>query len=112
MASISYKKTLMDLTGFLSGNDKIYYDFLKLFDTPSGMKIPDDFPVSVKEFYTELDGFRMEWIHADFLDAAFVSGRVNILQSEKLVSDWKDILWFDFTEENDPIRTFRILDFF
>ncbi|TAF03409.1 MAG: hypothetical protein EAZ77_17330 [Nostocales cyanobacterium] len=70
-----------------------------------------DVPKQILSFYENSNGFELDWEmlsspHPDVL------GMVKILSLVEVIQDWKDVVYFEDTELDDPIRTFRPFDFF
>jgi hypothetical protein len=59
-------------------------------------------------FWKEADGLVLEWHEKD----GEATGRIEILPLERVLGDWKEVIWFDFTPEDDLARKLHPLDFF
>ncbi len=61
------------------------------------------------EFYNTVNGFLFKW---DTINDSDNSGFINILEADKAFIEGKDIVYFDHTPEDSPMRDFYIIDFF
>lgn len=69
-------------------------------------------PDSIKTFYSQLNGVITHWIHSDNKNDPSITGHVKLLSAKDVGSIGRDIIWFDHTPTNDPLRLFKIIDFF
>ncbi|MBD1848308.1 hypothetical protein H6F89_34170 [Cyanobacteria bacterium FACHB-63] len=67
-------------------------------------------PSSIFDFHQELNGLNIEWsIEGEEPD---IKGVVKILSLQKILQDWRGVVYFDFTAEQERIRYFHPIDFF
>ncbi|MGD1842757.1 MAG: hypothetical protein ACFB0B_17950 [Thermonemataceae bacterium] len=64
----------------------------------------------LRAFYKEMDGFRLKWNVND--DNPDNYGSINILKTKDAFTDGVDLVYFDHTPANAPLRSFYIIDFF
>lgn len=57
----------------------------------------------------EMDGLTVLWTSEDDPE---ILGAVKILPASEIFQDWEEVVYFDFTPEDDRIRYFRPIDFF
>jgi len=70
-------------------------------------------PAGVEDFYTELNGFTLEWRHSvDEVSHGDLSdhGLINILPIDEVFGDWHGVTWFseDNDEEFRPVKPFDL----
>ena len=71
------------------------------------------------------EGLEAFWREVSYVDIAWscpnpipeaqeetLTGSVHLLAPSKVFGPWRDIIWFDFVEEEHPYRALRPLDFF
>ena len=109
---IDYSALLKDLRTQLNTASGITVDELYIAFGGSSRSIPAQFPPSIQSFYKKLSSFELAWKSNQFNDQLSLTGCAKILPVQEVDSDWKEVLWFDHTPADDPIRNFRILDFF
>lgn len=63
------------------------------------------------QFYSECNGITINW-QAKEDDNGEIAGKVNLLPFNQAIVNWKGVVYFDDTPENDLIRRFFIIDFF
>lgn len=68
-------------------------------------------PQQLISFYEDSDGFELDWEMLDAPDPD-VLGKVGILSLADLLRNWENVVYFDDTEPDDPIRSFHPFDFF
>lgn len=112
MVMTDYPTLLKTLRSTLEATPEIQIDELYIAFGASSKQLPAHFPESIKTFYKKLSGFDLTWNSPRFPNEIRINGRARILPPQDLDSDWKEVLWFDHTPADDPIRQFRILDFF
>lgn len=67
-------------------------------------------PSSIFDFHQEMNGLSIEWaIEGEEPD---VKGAVKILSLQKILQDWREVVYFDFTPEQERVRNFHPIDFF
>jgi hypothetical protein len=67
-------------------------------------------PTSIFDFHQELNGLTIKWqIKENIPD---VKGCVKILALKEILRDWKGVVYFDFTDDEDRIKYFHPIDFF
>jgi hypothetical protein len=67
-------------------------------------------PSSIFDFHQELNGLSIEWAIRE--KAPDIEGVIKILSLKEILRDWKGVVYFDFTPENERIRKFHPVDFF
>jgi hypothetical protein len=63
------------------------------------------------QFYSECNGITIDW-QAKKDDSGEVAGKVKLLPFNQAIVNWKGVVYFDDTPEDDLIRRFFIIDFF
>jgi len=73
---------------------------------------PTALPVSLKEFYKSVDHLNYEWETKELADESGIKlkGRINILKAESVLSDWKEVVYFD--GDSEELKQFKIVDNF
>jgi hypothetical protein len=71
-------------------------------------------PQGVEAFYTELNGFSLEWEFAGSTAEGEMpdTGSVDLLPIEKIFGNWKETIWFDDFEGGDRFKAVKPFDFF
>ncbi len=62
--------------------------------------------------YSFTNGFSIKWRLKTEKNQHSFQGSINILPIEEVFGDWEEIVYFDFTEEHDRAKSFKIIDFF
>ncbi|MBD2534949.1 hypothetical protein H6G97_38160 [Nostoc flagelliforme FACHB-838] len=102
------KKELRDLNNIQVNTCELtFYAPKKVREKAQEMGIPQQ----ILSFYENSNGFELNWEMLSSPDPD-VLGRVKILSLSEVIQDWKDVVYFEDTELDDPIRTFRPFDFF
>lgn len=110
-------ETFEELFTELKQNDNIVVKKLELnkqsaadadIDYVKGRKTVNN---KILQFYGNRDGLIIDW-HAKGDDTGEVAGKVKLLPFNQAIVNWKGVVYFDDTPENDPIRRFFIIDFF
>ncbi|GAB2577909.1 hypothetical protein [Spirosoma areae] len=113
MDKYDFKATLTNLGRELFRTPNLLPDFVEVIPIEKKkVSDPDRVKGALAAFYTQLNGFNLRWSHSDFSGRVDISGNAKILPLPEVEADWKEVLWFDHTPTDDPIRQFRILDFF
>jgi hypothetical protein len=95
----------------LNFNLRYTNNYCKLADLPNQEFIEKNKSLidsSLYDFYNEINSFLLDWENAKGLPGD-VRGNVKIISADKSLSDWKDIVYFEF---DSPLRFFKILDQF
>lgn len=109
----SYLKSTLALVKEIQYNYELIVDKIKVDKKPSPPKfVSNTWPVAIQEYYAQMNGSEIYWSHSKFKDQPSMSGRIRILDAETLAKDSKGIVWFDHTPQDDPLRKFKLIDFF
>ncbi|MBN3939314.1 MAG: hypothetical protein V7L21_03230 [Nostoc sp.] len=102
------KKELGDLNNIQVNTCELTFSApKKVRDKAQDMGIPQE----ILSFYENSNGFELDWEMLSSPDPD-VLGRVKILSLGEVIQDWKDVVYFEDTELDDPILNFRPFDFF
>jgi hypothetical protein len=102
------KKELNNLNNIQVNTCKLtFYAPKKVRNKAQEMQVPRQ----IISFYENSNGFQLDWEMLRSPDPD-VLGRVKILSLTEVIQDWKDVVYFEDTELDDPIRTFCPFDFF
>ena len=71
----------------------------------------DAAPKAARPIYENLTQSRLRWSKGE-IDGYYVDGSINIIPLEQANGDWKDIIWFDYMDADDPLRFFKPVDYF
>ena len=74
-------------------------------------KIKDLIPKDVFYLHQEMNGLNIKWAAKKVKDLD-VKGSIKILSADRILQAWKDVVFFDFTLEDERIRNFHPIDFF
>lgn len=69
-----------------------------------------DIDNELNKFYKKFDGLLFKWEAIDDNPDNF--GSINILKTKDAFADGKDLVFFDHTPDDSPLRDFYIIDFF
>ncbi len=94
----------------LTGNEYFNIEKMNLHEPEGEENLLNQLSGSLKEFYTQTNGYMLQWSHKKIKDR-FATGAVNILNLNKVLGDWKGVLWFDGAAKEDSMKNFRILDY-
>lgn len=75
-------------------------------------QIPQELPIKVKRYFSEVDRFQIEWIHNDLKEIPNAIGKINLLPVQTVFSDWEDVVWLKGTPMEATMKDFRVLDYF
>jgi hypothetical protein len=92
--------------------DLLFYE--KKFEqkpAPSN-EVKPEWPDAIQSFYRELNGLEIHWEHMDYPEDSSKSGRIRILRAEEIAPKGSRPVWFEFTPEDSPMRSFHIIDYF
>ncbi len=98
----------MSLT--LTRNENFNIEKMKLHKPESDENLLHQLSGSLKDFYTQTNGYMLQWSHKKVKDR-FATGAVDILNLNKVLGDWKGVLWFEGAAKDDPMKNFRVLDY-
>jgi hypothetical protein len=102
------KKELDDLNNIQVNTCRLTFSApKKVMDRAQKMKVPQQ----ILSFYEKSDGFELDWEMLRTPDPD-VLGTVKILPLAQLIQDWKDVVYFNDIELDDPIQSFCPFDFF
>ena len=68
-------------------------------------------PSDIFDFHSEMNGLNVEW-KGKKVKNADIKGSIKILSAQQVLQDWKGIVYFDFTPDDDRIKNFHPIDFF
>ncbi len=68
-------------------------------------------PKEVFCLHREMNGLTIYWVPEEAEDPDVI-GKVKIIPVEEILQDWKDVVFFDFTPQDERIRYFHPIDFF
>jgi hypothetical protein len=109
----SYLKSSLAMVKEIQYNYELIVDKIKVDKKPAPSKfISNTWPRSIQEYYAQMNGSEIFWSHSKFKAQPRISGCIRILDAETLSKDSKGIVWFDHTPQDDPLRKFKLIDFF
>lgn len=111
MPAFDFKQQLKDLSLSLTRDEKFAIEKLNLRNKENAAQQLDQLPPLLREFYSQADGYELQWSHEDFPGNRFARGQANIWPLDSLLRLGEGLLWFDRTPPDDPIRRFRIVDY-
>jgi hypothetical protein len=111
MTTGSYKEKLRKMSQVLTQGESFSIESMKTYNPEDMGSTLAKLPQSIADFYTETNGFILEWEEDKFKNDPAIRGMVNILHLKETLQEWKDIVWFDFTPKDDPLRHFKIIDY-
>lgn len=93
------------------------YDMIRKRNDLNQKAAPDklispNWPIEIQSYFKEVNGMDVHWRHFDFQDKPNVCGKINLQKADKLGNLGKDIVWFNSTPIDSPLRKFKIIDFF
>lgn len=74
----------------------------------------DHLPAGVEEFYTQLNGFTLEWDYTAPGESGEPSdfGSINILPLQRVFADWRGAVWFDDFEGGERFKAVKPFDLY
>lgn len=109
----SFKTSIKNMQDDIEDNYDLGIINSNLYESlPNSEDISPTWPDFIKSFYSELNGVITRWIHTANKDNPMITGHIKLLSAKDVASIGKDIIWFNHTPANDPLRLFKIIDFF
>ncbi|MGX5820949.1 hypothetical protein ACWKWU_22315 [Chitinophaga lutea] len=107
----NYYTVIDELTMEWQESNRVLFAEFELEQSSKDEALLQQLPASIRRFYEETNGFRLEWADANHPENGASVGKVDILAPDKVLGDWSDVLWFEDTPKKAPIREFRVLDY-
>jgi len=78
----------------------------------SNSELDGRLPIMLTDFYKILNHLNYEWETKELVDESGIKlkGRINILKAESVLSDWKEVVYFD--GDSAELKQFKIVDNF
>lgn len=120
---MNYRQHLEEMINRLRENPKVEIEKVEVeggLDSGVIQRVKNEepsLPQDLLEFYSQVSRFELIW-RAKLSDASedndSWSGQISIVPLEDIASmtQWEEVLWFDFSGPNSPLRKLRPVDFF